>query len=87
MHPGGEPCARSGRLAGRTVALGVPVVAVVGRNALGRDSLAEHGIERVWALSALGDRDTSADPRLSAQLLRQLGHRVGHDLGAPSLRA
>ncbi|WP_422935734.1 hypothetical protein [Sinomonas sp. P47F7] len=65
----------------------MPVAAVVGHNALGRDSLAEHGIKRVWALSALSERDTSADPRLSAQLLRQLGHRIGHDLGAPSLRA
>ncbi|MCH6468404.1 glycerate kinase [Sinomonas terrae] len=54
-----------------------PVVAVVGHNALGRDALPEHGIERIWALSDLSERDTSRDSELSAALLEQLGQEIG----------
>jgi hypothetical protein len=54
----------------------LPVHVVVGNNALGRPDLPEHGIERIWALSAISGRDTSRNPGLSAALLTQIGRRI-----------
>lgn len=51
----------------------VPVLAVVGHNALGEDALPEYGIEGIWSLSRLSGQDTSADPELSTELLAQIG--------------
>ncbi|MDQ4491962.1 glycerate kinase [Sinomonas sp. ASV486] len=59
----------------------VPVVAVVGHNALGRESVPEHGIGRVYALSSMTERDTVSDPRLSAQLLAEAGRDIARRLG------
>lgn len=67
----------------------VPVIAVVGHNALGVDRLPEHNIGNILALSAMTDRDSSRDPELSAALLRQAGRRIARslaqNLGAPGL--
>jgi glycerate kinase len=58
----------------------IPVVAVVGYNALGRDSVPEHGIPRVYSLSAKTDRSTAEDPQLSAEILRKIGEEVAQSL-------
>ena len=63
-------------------ARGVPVVAVVGHNDLGCDSLPEHGIETIWGLSALSERDTSRDPGLSARLITAIGAQIAGRLGS-----
>jgi glycerate kinase len=55
-------------------------VAVVGYNALGRDSVPEHGIPRVYSLSAKTDRSTAEDPQLSAEILRKIGEEVAQSL-------
>lgn len=68
------------RRAGARAGGAVPVVAVVGHNALGRDGLPEHGISRVHGLSALTDRDTAADPALSASLLGDIGRQIARSL-------
>jgi glycerate kinase len=60
----------------------VPVVAVVGHNALLTDRLPDHGIDRVCALSAMTEADSAADPELSAALLREIGRRIA---GSPEL--
>lgn len=63
----------------------VPVLAVVGHNALDTDRLPAHGIGRIHALSAMTDRDSAADPGLSAALLREVGQRIARTLSpAPS---
>ncbi|KLU08999.1 glycerate kinase [Kocuria sp. SM24M-10] len=58
----------------------VPVIAVVGHNALDTDRLPAHGIEKVYALSAMTDQDSATDPRLSAALLRQTGQHIARAL-------
>lgn len=57
-------------------AASVPVVAVVGHNALEVDELPGHHIERIYALSSMTTRDCAADPALSAELLTQLGRQI-----------
>ncbi|WP_345150870.1 glycerate kinase [Arthrobacter ginkgonis] len=54
----------------------VPVVAVVGHNALPADALPEHHIAAIHALSAMTDQDSAVDPELSAALLATLGKRI-----------
>ncbi|MFW6186452.1 MAG: glycerate kinase [Actinomycetota bacterium] len=58
----------------------VPVIAVVGHNALDTDHLPTHGIEQVYALSAMTDQESATDPELSATLLRETGRRISHAL-------
>ncbi|MCW2132033.1 glycerate kinase [Arthrobacter sp. VKM Ac-2550] len=58
----------------------VPVVAVVGHNALAGDRLPEHGIESIHALSTLTDQDSASDPSLSAALLAEIGRTIAHAL-------
>lgn len=55
-------------------AASVPVVAVVGRNDLGRDPAPFSGVH---AVSDLTDADTSTDPDLTASLLQRIGRHVG----------
>jgi glycerate kinase len=62
----------------------LPVVAVVGHNALPADRLPEHGIDRVCALSAMTEADSAADPELSAALLREIGRRIAR---SPDVRS
>ena len=57
-----------------------PVIAVVGHNALGTDRLPAHGIEQVYALSAMTEADSATDPELSAALLRETGQRIARRL-------
>jgi glycerate kinase len=54
----------------------VPVIAVVGHNALPVDRLPEHHIGAIHALSGMTDKDSAADPELSASLLATLGRRI-----------
>ena len=54
----------------------VPVVAVVGHNALPVDRLPEHHIAAIHALSGMTDKDSAADPELSAALLATLGRHI-----------
>ncbi|GAB2598946.1 glycerate kinase [Kocuria himachalensis] len=58
----------------------VPVIAVVGHNALGTDRLPAHGIKQVYALSAMTEADSATDPELSAALLRETGQRIARHL-------
>jgi glycerate kinase len=58
----------------------VPVIAVVGHNALGVDRLPGHNIERIHSLSAMTTQDSAGDSALSAALLAQLGRQIGRAL-------
>ncbi|EYT47575.1 MULTISPECIES: glycerate kinase [Kocuria] len=58
----------------------VPVIAVVGHNALGTDRLPAHGIKQVYALSAMTEADSATDPQLSAALLRETGQTIARTL-------
>ncbi|MEF3120366.1 glycerate kinase [Kocuria flava] len=58
----------------------VPVIAVVGHNALDTDRLPAHGIEKVYALSTMTDQDSATDACLSAALLRQTGQHIARAL-------
>jgi glycerate 2-kinase len=58
----------------------VPVIAVVGHNALTRDRLPEHGIERIYGLSGMTEQDSAADPQLSAALLVETGRQIARAL-------
>nr|WP_156270652.1 glycerate kinase [Kocuria sediminis] len=58
----------------------VPVIAVVGHNALGVDNLPIHGIKQVHALSAMTEADSASDPELSAALLRETGRTIARTL-------
>jgi glycerate kinase len=58
----------------------VPVIAVVGHNALAVDRLPRHHIQEIHALSAMTSRDTAGDSALSAALLAQLGRQIGRSL-------
>ncbi|MEX5258159.1 glycerate kinase [Kocuria arenosa] len=58
----------------------VPVIAVVGHNALAIDRLPAHGIKQVYALSAMTEADSATDPELSAALLRETGQRIARHL-------
>ncbi|MHC5560753.1 glycerate kinase [Kocuria sp. U4B] len=58
----------------------VPVIAVVGHNALDTDRLPAHGIEATHALSAMTEADSATDPELSAALLRQTGQHIARTL-------
>ncbi|MFL4472970.1 glycerate kinase [Paeniglutamicibacter sp. MACA_103] len=60
----------------------VPVIAVVGHNALDVKSLPDYHIEAIHSLESMTRRDSSRDPELSADLLRQIGARIscGHQL-------
>jgi glycerate kinase len=58
----------------------VPVIAVVGHNALDTDRLPAHGIEAIHALSAMTEADSATDPELSAALLRQTGQHIARTL-------
>lgn len=60
----------------------VPVIAVVGENALGVPRLPAHHIDRVHSLRELDPRDSAADPALTATLLRDLGRLLGRSLTA-----
>lgn len=84
----GEGCLDSQTLSGklplavarRALVRQVAVVAVVGHNALGRDSVPEHGIPQVYSLSAKTDRSTAEDPQLSAEILSKIGEEVARSL-------
>jgi glycerate kinase len=54
----------------------VPVIAVVGYNALGAKSLPDYRIEAIHSLSSMTALDSSRDPALSAALLGQIGARL-----------
>jgi glycerate kinase len=54
----------------------LPVLAVVGDNALPNEVSREVGISRVYALSSMTARDSSTDPELSAQLLVEIGRNI-----------
>jgi glycerate kinase len=54
----------------------VPVIAVVGHNALGVDALPEHHLASIHSLSSMTTRDSSRDPALSAALLGEIGKRL-----------
>jgi glycerate kinase len=58
----------------------VPVIAVVGHNALAAEALPEYGIGKIYALSGMTDRDSAADPRLSAALLTEIGRQIAQSL-------
>jgi glycerate kinase len=58
----------------------VPVIAVVGHNALTADRLPQHHIQEIHALSAMTTRDTAGDPELSASLLARIGRQIGRAL-------
>lgn len=60
----------------------VPVIAVVGENALGVARLPDHHLGRVHSLREMDARDSAADPSLTAVLLRELGRRLGRWLTA-----
>lgn len=57
----------------------VPVIAVVGHNALGVEALPDYRIEAIHSLESMTQRDSSRDPELSADLLRQIGARISGD--------
>ena len=58
----------------------VPVLAVVGHNALGADRAPEHGLRRIHALSAMTEADSATDPALSTALLHETGRRIARTL-------
>lgn len=58
----------------------VPVVAVVGHNALGVGSLPEYRISAIRSLSSMTALDSSSDPELSAALLTELGKQMSATL-------
>lgn len=58
----------------------VPVIAVVGHNALAAETLPEHGIGKIHSLSGMTDRDSAADPELSAALLADIGRHIAQYL-------
>ncbi|NKX55498.1 glycerate kinase [Arthrobacter sp. E918] len=58
----------------------VPVIAVVGHNALTTDRLPEHRIQRIHALSSMTEQDSAADPALSAALLAETGRHIAATL-------
>jgi glycerate 2-kinase len=58
----------------------VPVIAVVGHNALATEALPEHNIGKIYALSGMTDRDSAADPGLSAALLVDIGRHIAQSL-------
>lgn len=62
----------------------VPVIAVVGHNALDADRLPAHGIKQVYALSAMTEADSATDPQLSAALLRRTGRAIARTLAPAS---
>ena len=53
-----------------------PVVAVVGRNDLDNDT-ATTGFADIFAVADLTDKDTSRDPRRTAELLHHIGTHIG----------
>ncbi|GAA5091164.1 glycerate kinase [Nocardia iowensis] len=55
----------------------VPVVAVAGRNEIPRKYWSRTGFAEIYALSDYTDRDTAGDPALTADLLVDIGHRIG----------
>ncbi|MFI9503614.1 glycerate kinase [Nocardia sp. NPDC052566] len=55
-----------------------PLIAVVGRNDLGSAATA-NGFADVIAVGDLSTADTTADPLLTAHLLRRIGTRIGRD--------
>ncbi|XKH57588.1 glycerate kinase [Citricoccus nitrophenolicus] len=67
----------------------VPIIAVVGHNALEVDQLPDHHIERVYALSAMTTQDSAQDPVLSARLLTEIGQAIYHSptLGKDTIRS
>jgi glycerate kinase len=58
----------------------VPVITVVGHNALGVDRLPTHGIDKIYALSAMTEADSATDPEHSAALLRETGRHIARTL-------
>jgi len=58
----------------------VPVIAVVGHNALGVSSLPENRISAIHSLSSMTALDSSRDPELSAALLTELGKQISATL-------
>ena len=60
--------------------LGLPTVAVAGRSLLPERRWAEMPLERVYALADYTSADSSRDPELSAELLRQIGRQIGAGL-------
>lgn len=54
----------------------VPVIAVVGHNTLGVDSLPEHGIDAIHSLSSQTTLDSARDPELSATILTNIGKHL-----------
>lgn len=67
----------------------IPVVAVVGHNALGLDQFPEHHIDRVYALSTMTTQDSAQDPVLSKRLLTEIGRAISHSptLGKDTIRS
>ncbi|AII06265.1 glycerate kinase [Rhodococcus opacus] len=63
----------------------VPVVAVAGRNTLPRSHWAAAGFDFIYALGDYTDRDTAADPDLTAELLARIGHDIGDNVAAPAI--
>ena len=58
-----------------------PVVAVVGRNDLGDDAAGTHFAD-VLAVADYAERDTSRDPRHTAELLQHIGTHIGRKYSA-----
>jgi len=67
----------------------IPVVAVVGHNALGLEQLPEHHIDQVYSLSSMTTQDSAQDPELSMQLLTEIGQAISHSstLGKDTIRS
>jgi len=57
-----------------------PVIAVVGRNDLD-EATAKTRFADVYAVAELAENDTSADPQRTAELLQQIGTRIGDAQG------
>ncbi|SDW75626.1 glycerate kinase [Arthrobacter sp. cf158] len=53
------------------------VIAVAGRSLLAREQWAGMSLESVYALTDYTDSDSSKDPELSGDLLRQIGREIG----------
>lgn len=58
----------------------VPVIAVVGHNALEKDRMPEYNIQQIYSLSNMTDQDSAIDSALSARLLTAVGRQISQTL-------
>ncbi|NUP60381.1 MAG: glycerate kinase [Pseudarthrobacter sp.] len=64
-----------------------PIIAVAGRSLLPRERWPEMPLARVYTLAEYTDQDSSRNPRLSADILQQIGRDIGQSFLQPDRHA